>query len=81
MGLTGRQLTGLWLLNPPHAIARVAARLQAHGGDVTRAAESLDIGKRTLNRWIHDTPELQRRLEEIRMESGNASARPRQKKR
>jgi transcriptional regulator of acetoin/glycerol metabolism len=45
---------------------KVIEAIDAAGGNVTAAARSLDIGKRTLCRWIETYPQLQTAVNKAR---------------
>lgn len=52
----------------PGGIETIIAALRASGGVVTLAAKKLNINRRTLNRYLVETPELWTIKEEIREE-------------
>ena len=62
------KLTAIWTASPSTAIRVVTEALSRCSGSVSEAAMELSVSRRTLTRWIADTPQLQRSLEAIRTE-------------
>lgn len=51
-------------LKDPKAIARVAASLKKHAGNLAHTALALGIARQTLYRWTWELPELKEALDE-----------------
>ena len=49
-----------------HALSEIESALRRTGGDVLKAAEVLEVGRATLNRWLNEHGRLRKALEVAR---------------
>jgi transcriptional regulator of acetoin/glycerol metabolism len=57
-------LSALWHVDPQAAIRRVRKALRDTQGNVEHAAVRLNVGRRTLFRWLSSYPEIRERERE-----------------
>jgi len=63
---TNPQLSAERIVDPEGFERKVRRALAAHKGDVTEAARTLGISRRTLTRYIEDNKNLQKTLKGVR---------------
>jgi ActR/RegA family two-component response regulator len=54
-------------MDPARAKRYVISVLEAVHGNISEAAKSMNMGRRTVTRWVSQNPELRQALDRIRM--------------
>jgi hypothetical protein len=68
-----RRLVGQVQDVDPEAIAKIAAALQGHKGNVQKTAKALNVGRSTLYKWATSIPELKAVMAEHARGRGNTN--------